>query len=407
MNSERNNCNIMKKKKNKNKKYSECALISIKYASQKYFKKLLGKNNNEIKKEVKYNENSISSYNNIKCNNLDNYAKKNIIKPLRLNKSENHLSSIMPISKIKKRIKDNNIFCNNKIIINPLTFNKIKDIDIRTKLIELGEKIERSEKNIKIIKNSNEKLLEILKNFKFITKDFNNYSNSEENSLKKIPSKKIFYSPSTNKINNTNKNKLKILNENNQKSIHKKSNSFSKLKIFLDSNKKNNNNSNRYDKNKSYTPSKLNTYKQLYNRDKHKVKKRINSKIYVYKKNKSNKLPLIRKTIFLTGYSNETDRNIYYDNYNNNIINSARLLNEMESNNSIYNNQFNNYSFPTLRQYDNNSMIINSSEIGNIYQRQIMKLPPHNQPLFYESNNNCISTILSEYNNSVKNKIII
>jgi hypothetical protein len=123
MNSERNNCNIMKKKKNKNKKYSECALISIKYASQKYFKKLLGKNNNEIKKEVKYNENSISSYNNIKCNNLDNYAKKNIIKPLRLNKSENHLSSIMPISKIKKRIKDNNIFCNNKIIINPITFN--------------------------------------------------------------------------------------------------------------------------------------------------------------------------------------------------------------------------------------------------------------------------------------------
>ena len=393
INSEGNNRNTMKKINGKNRNNSETNIISISDTSKKYFKKLLEKDTNEIKKEDEYIENNINNKN--KYNTINNYEKNNEIKPLLPKKTEKYLSEINSISDKKKKMQD----INNKITINPISFNKNKnkDIDVKTKLIELTEKIERSENNINIIKNSNEKLLEILNNFKIVGKEFNNYSNCDENYPNKIPLKRRCYSPSSNIINN--KNKLKILNENNKSSIHRKSNSFSKLKIFIDSNKNNNNNiKNRYDKNKPYTPSKVYTYRQLYNRDKHN-KKRAKSKIKVFKKNKSNKKPFIRKTIFLTGYSNETDGNIK----NNNFITNTARLNEIESHNSFYNNYLNKYSFPTTRKNHNNSMILNSSEIGNIYQRQIMQLPPQNQPLFYESNNNCLSNILSDYNINIKN----
>ena len=47
-----------------------------------------------------------------------------------------------------------------------------------------------------------------------------------------------------------------------------------------------------------------------------------------------------------------------------------------------------------MRKNINNSEILIPNEIGNIYQKEIMKLPPEQQPLLYESNskfyiNNC------------------
>ena len=55
-----------------------------------------------------------------------------------------------------------------------------------------------------------------------------------------------------------------------------------------------------------------------------------------------------------------------------------------------------------MRKNINNSEILIPNEIGNIYQKEIMKLPPEQQPLFYESNSKFyINNLL--FNNNITN----
>ena len=271
---------------------------------------------------------------------------------------------------------------------NNLDLNIIKDIDVKEKLIELSEKVDRSENNIIMIKNTNEKLLEIINNFKNLeilkNKNSNSGKNSKQNSPKKIPIKRRCYSPSVNNINikiNNNENNKKKENNN---SNHKKAKSINKKKVFIETNnsaKKNNNDYFNYNKLKEYS-SRISSYSQIYNRDKNKNKKIKKNKIYNYKKIKSNRIPLIRHTIFLTGNNNNSSSS---NNYNKNI-NFKKMSYEIGRQDSINGINFYHHSFPSSRKNNNNSQILMTNEIGNIYQKQIMKLPPQKQPLFYESN---------------------
>ena len=402
---------------NNNYKYrnkSENGIISNnEKISPRYIDKLLKEENKEIKREDKFYQDNINTN---KYDTLKDYVKDNVIPlPIYFNDDETIFSPLDLISERKEELKEleNNKENDNnkKIVINPISFNKLYDIDVKRKLIELSEKVQQSENNIKIIKNTNEKLIEIINNFKnhgIIGKEKNKNSNSGQNSPMKIPLKRRCYSPSINNINNIKKNEKKNIKKDKLNSNHKKAKSFSKLKVFIDTNnsEKKNNITNYNNKNKNeghITLNKnINTYSQIYNREKYNKKYKYN-KLYNYKKIKNNKFPLIRHTIFLTGNSNKNDIN-YNDinNINNTNINYKKILNEIDKNNqnSINYKYLNDYSFPSSRKNQNNSNILTNYQIGNIYQRQIMKLPPHKQPLFYESNTNSLNNIMYDYNNN-------
>ena len=282
-----------------------------------------------------------------------------------------------------------------KIIINPITSKKDEDIDIKEKLLELSEKVERSEKNIKIIKNVNEKLLEIIKNFKINENNENNINiKSEENRIQNntvnTKIKRRCYSPSLNNVKiNINKNYKEKINKDNPNIKHKKSKSFSKLKVFVDSNNlgKKNNDSFYYKKIKEYCLSKGNiTYSEMYNKDRGGKKKLLNNKLYKYDKNKSDRSHLKRRTIFITGNSNNNYNKVNNYNINNNMF--TNIYKDIDNHEEMNGNYLYNHSFPSSRINHNNSEILITNGLGNIYQREIMKLPLEQQPLFYESNNN-------------------
>ena len=120
--------------------------------------------------------------------------------PLNLIKDDNSLFSISKKDKIVEN-KINKDFDekkeNKKIIINPIISN---EIDVKEKLLEINEKVERSANNIKIIKHTNEKLLEIIKNFQNFKNIIKSLS-TKQNSPKNIFSKRRCSSPSINNIN--------------------------------------------------------------------------------------------------------------------------------------------------------------------------------------------------------------
>ena len=353
-----------------------------------------------LEENLKEKKEDVYSRDNINYN--DNFLKeKEMNLPLSLNKDEkiiffNSYENKNDEQKIIKDFEEKDENKNCKKIINPITSNKIDVDDVKEKLIELNEKVERSENNIKIIKNTNEKLLEIINNFQNFENNKNIYSreNTKQNSPKKLSSKRKCYSPSLNNINKYKKIKNVKNNISKEKcSNHKKNKSFSKLKVFIDTNysKKN--------KNKNPYFSKLNNYSKMYNRDKYNYKN-IKNKLYKYEKIKNEKRPLSRHTIFITGNNNNFNN---INNYNiNNNINYQNILYERDNNEEIIGNYLYNHSFPSSRKYLNNSEILITNGIGNIYQREIMKLPPEQQPLFYESNSKFfINNFL--YNNNIIN----
>ena len=290
---------------------------------------------------------------------------KSINLPLSLNNNE---------SKLNKKDENNTVYS-----------NKNTDIDVKEKILELSEKLEKSEKNIKMIKNTNEKLLEIINNFtNFKMNDKDIYIKTKENELNKksfkdVSVKKRYFNPSSNnqKINLNRsidkKEKKKNLIQEKHNNNHKKSKSFSKLKVYVDGNysgKPNDDNINYYKIN-GYDLYKGNTYSSIYRKDKN--KKVIQSKLYKKVKQKDPNR-LIRNTIFLTGKDNFSNKFKKYNNY------------PLDNYEAINGNYLYNHSFPSSRASHNKSELLISNRIGNIYQREIMKLPPEQQPLFYESN---------------------
>ena len=358
-------------------------------------------------KEVKFNNSNEYNYDLIPTNNSQQIDSVINMKITNSNENLNYNISNEENSKIKKE----NIYCKDNIINihipkekninlplslsfnkenkinkkdenNKFTSNKIMDIDVKEKILELSEKLEKSEKNIKMIKNTNDKLLEIMNNFtNFKISDKDKYINTKENNIKNyfkdLPVKKRYFSPSSNneKINLKivdKKDNKKYLNKERLNGNHKKSKSFSKLKVNVDGNYsgKQNNSKKSYYKINGYDLSKGNKYSLIYKKEKN--KKVIKSKLYKREKQKD-KNKLIRNTIFLTGANNYSKKIKNYDNY------------PLDSYEAINGNYLYNHSFPSSRSNHNKSEILMTNGIGNIYQREVMKLPPEQQPLFYES----------------------
>ena len=288
------------------------------------------------------------------------------------------------------------------------SFNKLMEVDVKEKLIELSEKVKTTEKKFEKIEKKNQKLLDILnvfKNFKFFDKIQNSKSreNTIQNSSKKIPIKKRCFSPSLNNSNLNKKSNNKEKNNTKEKIISKpkENKSFNKMNVFIDINNSlfNDNNYLDYNKIKEYCLSKRSTYKEIYSKDKSYKKNLRKNKLYKKVNTKNNKTPIIRKTLFLTGSDNK------YSNKFNNYSNSNKNIYFSRDNDKMFNGNYlciNNYSYPSTRKNQNNSDIIINNGIGNIYQREIMKLPPEQQPLFYESNNNLFKNHFL-YDNNINN----
>ena len=358
-------------------------------------------------KEVKFNNSNEYNYDLIPTNNSQQID--SVINTKITNSNENLNYNIL--NEENPKIKKENIYCKDNIINihipkekninlplslssnkenkenkkdenNTFTSNKITDIDVKEKILELSEKLEKSEKNIKMIKSTNDKLLEIINNFtNFKISDEDKYINMKKNdiknSFKDMPEKKRYFSP----FSNNEKINLKIIDKNDKKKYlnkekdngnHKKSKSFNKLKVNVDGNYsgKQNNKINYYKIN-GYDLSRGNKYSLIYKKEKN--KKVIKSKLYKREKQKD-KNKLIRNTIFLTGANNYSKKIKNYDNY------------PLDSYEAINGNYLYNHSFPSSRSNHNKSEILMTNGIGNIYQREVMKLPPEQQPLFYESN---------------------
>ena len=127
-------------------------------------------------------------------------------------------------------------------------------------------------------------------------------------------------------------------------------------------------------------------YSEMYSKDRGDKKKILNNKLYKYDKNKSDKSHSQRRTIFITGNSNNNYNKVNNHNINNNMF--ANIYKDIDNHEEMNGNYLYNHSFPSSRINHNNSEILITNGLGNIYQREIMKLPLEQQPLFYESNNN-------------------
>ena len=245
------------------------------------------------------------------------------------------------------------------------------------KILELTKKLEKSEKDAQIMKEEKEKLLEVINMFKNLQsietkKTPNSGKNSRSDTPKRQVIKKRCYTPTLSRTN--------IIYGNNPSPViyHKRSNSYNKIRII-----KNNENKLYID----YIPVKQKTYRQLHGKENiHKKGKKVNQKININNTPKMYGNYINRNTIYLTGAnSNKYAKSPYLNNnmnytgisYNNNI------------NNKKYYNSFNNYVY---MNNSSQSFFINNNNIsdtyGNIYQRQVMQMPPNEQPLFYETKSN-------------------
>ena len=293
---------------------------------------------------------------------------------------------------------------NNNFNINNSNKNDI-NLDLQKKLIELTEKVEKSESNIKQIKTENEHLLKIIKNFRNMqnSNDPPQFPHSGKNtptsfeSIPSIPIKRICYSPAT-----TRKSKSKINNSNSNYYYrrHSKTKSYSKKDLLnYDLTKKSNTNRNFLRNNiKKFSTSyfhlngKENKNNNTICNTTKKIKKTNN------KHNNNKYFNTSRNTLYITG--NHITSNFKKLTKNNNF--------RIETNNTTNNSLSYNSSLGT-----NNQLLIVNDYGGNIFQRQIMRLPPEEQPLFYESNtnfNNCNRKIkgknIIKKNSNQKNKLL-
>ena len=349
---------------------------------------LLNSNNKDISKNnqnKKDNQDKIINNNDINSNadnkeNKDNNIKKKKEKNLNMNLAELKANSFIIINTSSKINKDSDSEEKNK------------------KIIELTQKLEQTEKDAQMIKEKNEKLLEVINAFKNLqTLEQKKPPNSGKNSRRDTPKghliKKRCFTPTLSKTNKL-YNKIQA-----PAPYHKRSNSYNKIRIS----------NNQFNENRlyiDYIPFKQKTYRELHGRENNKRKEKKNNQIN-NKNTKSYGNYINRNTIYLTGSSNSK------------YLKSPYLNNNMNYTGISYSNGFNNFN-KYNNSFNDNIYMNNSSQsfyvnnnannkiddnFRNIYQRQVMQMPPNEQPLFYEtkSNLNINNNIYQElvYNNKI------
>ena len=330
----------------------------------------------EKPKEKEKEPENIQEKENIK--NKDEEKQINIpIKKNEVNKYQKVKEEELKIPKKEEKNKNLLELKENSFIIKQTTKKEKKESDneeTNKKILELTQKLEKSEKETQKMKEETEKLLEVINMFRNlqsieIKKTPNSGKNSRSDTPKRQVIKKRCYTPTLNRTN--------IIYGNAPVVHHKRSNSYNKIRII-----KNNENI----ENKlyiDYIPVKQKTYRQLHGKENNQKKgKKINQKINVNNNPKMFGNYINRNTIYLTGAnSNKYAKSPYLNNnmnytgisYNNNIINKKNI------------NSYNNYVY---MNNSSQSFFINNNRddiYGNIYQRQVMQLPPNEQPLFYET----------------------
>jgi len=330
----------------------------------------------EKPKEKEKEPENIQEKENIK--NKDEEKQMNIpIKKNDVNKYQKVKEEELKIPKKEEKNKNLLELKENSFIIKQTTKKEKKESDneeTNKKILELTQKLEKSEKETQKMKEETEKLLEVINMFRNlqsieIKKTPNSGKNSRSDTPKRQVIKKRCYTPTLNRTN--------IIYGNAPVVHHKRSNSYNKIRII-----KNNENI----ENKlyiDYIPVKQKTYRQLHGKENNQKKgKKINQKINVNNNPKMFGNYINRNTIYLTGAnSNKYAKSPYLNNnmnytgisYNNNIINKKNI------------NSYNNYVY---MNNSSQSFFINNNRddiYGNIYQRQVMQLPPNEQPLFYET----------------------
>ena len=270
--------------------------------------------------------------------------------------------------------------------------NIINDSEEKNKkILELTQKLEKSEKDNQIIKQANEKLLEVINMFKNLQtieqkKPPNSGKNSRSDTPKRHIIKKRCFTPTLSKTN-------KLYN-NAQPPYHKRSNSYNKIRI-----------SSQYNENRSYIdyiPAKQRTYRELHGKDNKKKDKKNNQINNNNAKSYGNYIN--RNTIYLTGTNNSKYLKSPYLNNNMNYrgISYSNGFNNFYKHNASYNNNlYMNNSWQSFYVNNNHNNNIDDS-FKNIYQRQVMQMPPNEQPLFYETKSN----MNMNHNNNIYNELI-
>ena len=283
-------------------------------------------------------------------------------------------------------LKENSFEIKNNI---PQNISNINE-DTNKKILELTEKLEKSEKDVKQIREENLKLMEVVDFFKNLQGEIEirkNFPKSGKNSRSETPKthkiKKRCYTPTlSTRVKNFNNDNI---------SHHIKTHSYS-----------NNNFNNDEEGNRlhvDYIPIKQKSYRELHGKDFTQKNKKIMTKRGNNYKNKNNKNNYInRNTIYLTGSNNiiqspylNKNMNYFFNNNNDNNLNIKlhSLNNFYPNNNHFCNNNCNNIQY---------QKILNNIKYNNISQKQIMQLPYNEQPLFYESKPNFFNNNNNNHN---------
>ena len=339
------------------------------------------KNIPQEKEQEKIIEKEKEKENNI---NINNKEEKQMNLPLSINVDniykkveENIEKKREEITKEKKYEKNKNLteLKENSFVIEKTSNKEKKENDeTNKKILELTQRLEKTEKESQKYKETNEKLMEVLNMFKNwqsieTKKTSNSGKNSRSDTPKRQMIKKKCFTPTLSKTN--------IIYGNAPVIHHKRSNSYNKLRVL-----KNNENKLFID----YLPVKQKTYRQLHGKENNQKKdKKINHKINVNNNSRMYGNYINRNTIYLTGAnSNKYAKSPYL----NNNMNYTGISYNTGLNNRKHYNSYNNYAY---MNNSSQSFYINNNfddNYINLNQRQVMQLPPNEQPLFYETKSN-------------------
>ena len=320
----------------------------------------------ELKKEKNINNKEEKQMNSPLSINVDNIYKK---------VEENIEKKQKEITKEKKYEKNKNLteLKENSFVIEKTSNKEKKENDeTNKKILELTQRLEKTEKESQKYKETNEKLLEVLNMFKnWQSIETKKTSNSGKNSRSDTPKRQIIkkkcFTPTLSKTN--------IIYGNAPVIHHKRSNSYNKIRVL-----KNNENKLFID----YLPVKQKTYRQLHGKENNQ-KKKVNHKINVNNNSRMYGNYINRNTIYLTGAnSNKYAKSPYL----NNNMNYTGISYHTGLNNRKHYNSYNNYVY---MNNSSQSFFINNNfddNYVNLNQRQVMQLPPNEQPLFYETKSN-------------------
>ena len=393
---------------NNNDEKMELKLKKIKEENDNSKNVVENKNLDVINLPLSYNVDKKSKFNNdniiiqrINLDNINNYKsnKKNINQNIPKDNEPKMKEKKEGILNLKE-LKQNSFIIKN-------TSNKIKEKEKleneekNQKILELTQKLEKSEKNNQMI---NEKLTEVInmfKNFQFVEQKRppNSGKNSRRDTPKRQIIKKRCFTPTLSKAH--------ILHNNPQIAYHKRANSFSKIRV-------NNNNENKLYI--DYNGIKQTTYRQLHGKENKRKEKKVNNPIG-NNISKNQGYYINRNTIFSTGshYYNSSKSPYLNNNMNYEYINeynrNKNYKNIFENMNNM-NNMNNSAQFFYVTGLNNKNI---DDYYGNIYQQKIGQFPLNDQPqpLFYESNsemnflnNNNNHNIYEEliYNKNIINK---